>query len=298
MTVEENVSFGLRMRHAPRQEVKKQTKKYLDMVGLTPYAKLYPKELSGGMKQRVSIARAFANNPEILLMDEPFSALDPLIRREMQLELLDIQDRLQKTVIFITHDINEAFKLGDRVAVMKDGQVVQTGSPDDILENPADDYISEFIKDIDRSKIFQAENIMIKPNAVVSSKDGLKVAIKEMESNGLSSVFVTGKNRVLEGIVTIDDAIKGVREKKSLADVIRKDIETVYREEYISDIIPKAVETKYPIAVVNEENRLEGIILRVHVLSSLASDENGNGNGNGNGNKDDDENESVNENES
>ncbi len=297
-TVLGNVEYGLEVRGVSKEEREEIARKNLEIVGLKGWEDKYPDELSGGMQQRVGLARALANDPDILLMDEPFSALDPLIRREMQLELLDIQDRLQKTVIFITHDINEAFKLGDRVAVMKDGQVVQTGSPDDILENPADDYISEFIKDIDRSKIFQAENIMIKPNAVVSSKDGLKVAIKEMESNGLSSVFVTGKNRVLEGIVTIDDAIKGVREKKSLADVIRKDIETVYREEYISDIIPKAVETKYPIAVVNEENRLEGIILRVHVLSSLASDENGNGNGNGNGNKDDDENESVNENES
>jgi len=297
-TVLGNVEYGLEVRGVSKEEREEIARKNLEIVGLKGWEDKYPDELSGGMQQRVGLARALANDPDILLMDEPFSALDPLIRREMQLELLDIQDRLQKTVIFITHDINEAFKLGDRVAVMKDGQVVQTGSPDDILENPADDYISEFIKDIDRSKIFQAENIMIKPNAVVSSKDGLKVAIKEMESNGLSSVFVTGKNRVLEGIVTIDDAIKGVREKKSLADVIRKDIEMVYREEYISDIIPKAVETKYPIAVVNEENRLEGIILRVHVLSSLASDENGNGNGNGNGNKDDDENESVNENES
>src|SRR5690625_532407 len=250
-TVLGNVEYGLEIRGVSKEEREEIARKNLEIVGLKGWEDKYPDELSGGMQQRVGLARALANDPDILLMDEPFSALDPLIRREMQLELLDIQDRLQKTVIFITHDINEAFKLGDRVAVMKDGQVVQTGSPDDILENPADDYISEFIKDIDRSKIFQAENIMIKPNAVVSSKDGLKVAIKEMESNGLSSVFVTGKNRVLEGIVTIDDAIKGVREKKSLADVIRKDIETVYREEYISDIIPKAVETKYLIAVVN-----------------------------------------------
>ncbi len=191
--------------------------KNIEIVGLKGYEDKYPDELSGGMQQRVGLARALTNDPDILLMDEPFSALDPLIRREMQLELLDIQERLQKTIIFITHDVNEAFKIGDRVAVMKDGKVVQIGTSEEIMEKPATDYISEFIKDIDRSKVFQASHIMMKPNAIVSLKDGLNVAIKEMQQNGLSSVFVVDRGRILKGILTIDDAIKGIQEKKEIS---------------------------------------------------------------------------------
>src|SRR5699024_5320201 len=194
-TVLANVEYGLEVRHKDKEERQKIARKNIEIVGLKGYENKYPDELSGGMKQRVGLARALANDPDILLMDEPFSALDPLIRREMQLELLDIQDRLQNTIIFITHDVNEAFKLGDRMAVMKDGRIVQVGTQEEIIEMPANDYIAEFIKDIDRSKVFQAEHVMIKPNALVSLKDGLNVAIKEMEENGISSVFVVDRSR-------------------------------------------------------------------------------------------------------
>lgn len=270
-TVLGNVEYGLEIKNVPKEERRKIALDNIEIVGLKGYEDKYPSELSGGMQQRVGLARSLANDPDILLMDEPFSALDPLIRREMQLELLDIQERLKKTIIFITHDVNEAFKLGDRVAVMKDGKVVQVGTPEEILESPANDYISDFIKDIDRSKILQAQNVMIKPNALVSLKDGLKVAVKEMEDNGLSSVFVVDRGRHLKGVVTIDDAIEGIKQKKTLQDVIKNGVIRVGKDEYIQDIIPRALETKYPIAVVNEEDRLEGLILRVHVLSSLIS---------------------------
>ncbi|TCT18016.1 glycine betaine/proline transport system ATP-binding protein [Melghiribacillus thermohalophilus] len=272
-TVLGNVEYGLEIRGVPKEEREKIARENLEVVGLKGWEDKYPDELSGGMQQRVGLARALANDPDILLMDEPFSALDPLIRREMQLELLDIQERLKKTIVFITHDINEAFKIGDRVAVMKDGKVVQVGTPEEILEKPANDYISEFIKDIDRSKVLQAESIMIKPNALVSLKDGLKVAVKEMEENGLSSVFVVDRQRHLQGIVTIDDAINGIKQKKTIQDVIKPDVSVADRSEYIQDLIPKALESRFPIAVVNDDNRLEGIILRVHVLSSLAAED-------------------------
>jgi glycine betaine/proline transport system ATP-binding protein len=272
-TIISNVEYGLEIRNVPRDERRKIALKNIENVGLKGYEDKYPDELSGGMQQRVGIARALANDPDILLMDEPFSALDPLIRREMQLDLLDIQQRLQKTIIFITHDVNEAFKLGDRVAVMKDGKVVQVGTPEEIIEQPADDYISEFIKDIDRSKVFQAEHVMIKPNALVSVKDGLNVAVKEMEENGISSVFVVDRNRSVKGIVTIDDAIKGIREKKALIDVLRTDITIVHQEEYINDLIPKALESSFPLAVINEADKLVGFILRVHVLAGLVAED-------------------------
>ncbi|MEN2767774.1 quaternary amine ABC transporter ATP-binding protein [Ornithinibacillus xuwenensis] len=272
-TILANVEYGLEIRGVSKEERREIALKNIEVVGLKGYEDKYPDELSGGMQQRVGLARALANDPDILLMDEPFSALDPLIRREMQLELLDIQERLQKTIIFITHDVNEAFKLGDRVAVMKDGHVVQVGTPEEIIEAPANDYISEFIKDIDRSKVFQAEHVMIKPNALVSLKDGLNVAIKEMEDNGISSVFVVDRARQVKGIVTIDDAIQAKKEKQSLTDILRDDYSVVQQDEYINDLIPKALESKYPLAVVNEADKLVGFILRVHVLSGLVSED-------------------------
>ncbi|MCT2535787.1 glycine betaine/L-proline ABC transporter ATP-binding protein [Aquibacillus koreensis] len=272
-TVMENVEYGLEIKNVSKEERQKIAQDNIEIVGLKGFEDKYPEELSGGMQQRVGLARALTNDPDILLMDEPFSALDPLIRRDMQLELLDIQERLKKTIIFITHDVNEAFKIGDRVAVMKDGKVVQVGTPEEILESPANEYITDFIADIDRSKILQAENIMFKPNALVSLKDGLKVAIKEMKENGISSVFVVDRGRHLKGIVTIDAAIKGVKEKKTLEDVLDTDVSVVKKEEYVNDIIPKALESKFPLAVVNEDNKLEGLILRVHVLSGLVADD-------------------------
>lgn len=272
-TILANVEYGLEIRGVSKEERKAIALKNIEIVGLKGYEDKYPDELSGGMQQRVGLARALANDPDILLMDEPFSALDPLIRREMQLELLDIQERLQKTIIFITHDVNEAFKLGDRVAVMKDGHVVQVGTPEDIIEAPANDYISDFIKDIDRSKVFQAEHIMIKPNALVSLKDGLNVAMKEMEDKGISSVYVVDRARHVKGIVTIDDAITAKKENKKLVDILRDDFAIVQKDEYIHDIIPKALESKYPLAVVNNEDKLIGFILRVHVLSGLVSND-------------------------
>lgn len=271
-TVLENIEYGLEVRGMPKAERQEIAQKHLETVGLKGYENQYPDELSGGMRQRVGIARALANDPDILLMDEPFSALDPLIRREMQLELLDIQNRLQKTIIFITHDVNEAFKIGDRVAVMKNGEVEQIGTPEEILDKPASNYISEFIRDIDRSKILQAEHIMTKPYGLVSLKDGLNVATQVMRENGISSAFVTDRKRQLQGIITIDQAIEGIKQKKTLQEVMSKDVNTVRPDEYVQNIIPYVLDSKYPLVVTDEDQTIKGIILRVHVLASLISD--------------------------
>ncbi|NMB27817.1 MAG: glycine betaine/L-proline ABC transporter ATP-binding protein, partial [Tissierellia bacterium] len=214
-TVLGNVEYGLEIKKINKGKRQGIALKAIEEVGLKGWENKMPNELSGGMQQRVGLARAIANDPDILLMDEPFSALDPLTRRDMQLELLDLQSRLKKTIIFITHDINEAFKLGDRVAVMREGSIVQIGTPEEILNNPSNEYIEDFVKDIDRTKIVQAKDIMKRPNALVSLKDGVRVAIKEMEANDISSVFVVDKNRKIQGIVTIDDCIKLVKNKRT-----------------------------------------------------------------------------------
>jgi len=268
-TVLGNVEYGLEVRGIPKQERQEIAKKTLATVGLEGWENKYPRELSGGMRQRVGLARALANDPDILLMDEPFSALDPLIRRDMQLELLDIQAKLKKTIIFITHDVNEAFKLGDRVAVMRDGKIEQIGTPEEILENPANEYIANFVQDVDRTKVLQAKNIMFLPGSLVSLKDGPKVAIKEMERSGISSVFVVNHERKLQGMVTVDSAIEALKEHKPLTEVLIQDFSKTDPETYVQDLIPLATASKYPLAVVDENNRLLGIIARVSVLSAL-----------------------------
>jgi len=271
-TVLGNVEYGLEVRGMKNEERKIIALETIESVGLSGWENKYITELSGGMKQRVGLARALANDPDILLMDEPFSALDPLIRRDMQLELLDIQSKLKKTIVFITHDVNEAFKLGDRVAVMKDAEIVQIGEPEDILNNPSNSYIEDFVSGIDRSKVLQAKHIMVNSRAMVNLKHGLKVAIKEMESNSISSVFVVDDHRKLEGIITIDDAIKALKEKIIFKEALKQDYSSVDEETYVEDLIQMAVDTKYPIAVINENKKLMGIIMRVSVLSGLIQD--------------------------
>lgn len=268
-TVLENVAYGLEIKGVPKQEREEIALRHIELVGLSGYEHQMPDELSGGMKQRIGLARALANDPDILLMDEPFSALDPLIRRDLQIELLEIQAKLKKTIIFITHDVNEAFKLGDRVAVMKDGQIVQTGTPEEILASPANSYIEEFVQDIDRTKVIQAKNAMIKPDPLITEKDGLRLAIQRMRNHSISSIFVVNQDRILQGIITIDDAVEAQRNNKQIKDILQHDYETTNPETYINDLIPQATRTKYPIAVVDNSNKLLGIIVRVSVLSAL-----------------------------
>lgn len=268
-TVLDNVAYGLEIRGIPLKERYEIARQTLATVGLTGWEDRYPNELSGGMQQRVGLARALANDPDILLMDEPFSALDPLIKREMQQELLDLEAKVKKTIIFITHDINEAFRLGDRVAIMKDGIIEQIGTPEEILSNPKNEYIKNFVRDIDRSKVLQAKNIMFRPSTLVSLKDGLAFAIQEMEQSGISSVFVVDHERRLQGLVTIDDAIKALKENKRLGDILKKDYFTTHPDACVQELIPIATESKYPIAVLDEDQKLLGIIPRVSVLSSL-----------------------------
>lgn len=269
-TVLGNVTYGLEVKGIPKAEREAKAKETLSMVGLEGWANHNISSLSGGMRQRVGIARALTNDPDILLMDEPFSALDPIVRRDMQFELLKIHKMVQKTIIFITHDINEAFKIGDRVAIMKDGRIVQIGTPEEILEQPVNEYVEEFVKDIDKTKILCAKHVMTVPSAFVKQNDGPNVAMKEMKSNGVSSVYVVGDNMRLVGLITLEGAIKARNREVPLSDVIIKDIPVTNTEVALQDLMPIAAEAKYPIAVTNPKNQLIGIVTKASVLSSLA----------------------------
>ena len=271
-TILANVEYGLEIRKMSKEERREIALKNIEVVGLKGYEDQYPSQLSGGMQQRVGLARALANDPDILLMDEPFSALDPLIRREMQAELVNLQKELQKTIVFITHDVNEAFRLGDRIAVMRDGRVVQVGTPEEIIDEPANDYIVDFIQDIDRSKVFQAKHIMSEARMTVTTNETTNEAVKKMRESSLSSIFVLDNEEKLAGIITIDDAVKAIKQERTVESILNKDIEKVDEDEYVNDIIAKSLQTKYPLAVIDNEQKLQGIILRVHVLSGLISD--------------------------
>lgn len=264
-----NVGYGLEVKGVPKVDREKKAMEMISMVGLEGLENKPITSLSGGMKQRVGIARALANNPEVLLMDEPFSALDPLVRRDMQFELLSIQRKLEKTVIFITHDINEAFKLGDTVAIMRDGKVIQIDTPERMSANPKDEYVKLFIDSADKTKVLSAKHIMITPSCIVRIQDDPRHAIHEMKANDVSSAYVVGEKMTLKGLITIDNAVKALKENIPLAEVTINELLRTSRDTLISDILPMAVETKFPIAVVTEEGQLEGIVTKASVLSSL-----------------------------
>ena len=270
-SVRRNVDYGLEVQGVEEEERIERAYKVLDTVGLKGYEEQYPSELSGGMQQRVGLARALVNDPDILLMDEAFSALDPLIRTDMQDQLIELQEKLQKTIVFITHDLDEALKLGDRIAVMYDGTIVQIGTPEEILTTPANDYVKNFVENVDRSKVIKAESIMKKPRGVVDTKAGPKTALRQMEKEQLSSIFVTDNKQRLRGIVTVDDA-KRLADKgeKSLSSIIiLDDVYKVSPDTLITDLLPMAGKTKYPIAVIDESNRLLGLVVRVSVITGI-----------------------------
>lgn len=272
-TVLDNVAFGLELRGMDRRQRHARALELIELVGLTDWATRYPDELSGGMRQRVGLARALATDADVLLMDEPFSALDPLIRRRMQDELIDLQERLHKTLIFITHDPDEALRLGSHVAIMRAGRLAQVGTPEDIVLRPADDYVASFVRQVDRTKVLRAQDIMVEPLPLLRVGTQPGVALREMEVQGLSSAFVVGPGRRLAGLVTAEGALSAVRRgDTNLAGSVMPDVKTVGQADSVRDLIPLAISAPYPLAVVDAEGRLLGIVARVAILRSLASD--------------------------
>ncbi|EAC3322449.1 glycine betaine/L-proline ABC transporter ATP-binding protein [Listeria monocytogenes] len=272
-TINRNVEYGLEIQGMDKEEREKNAAESLALVGLAGYGDQYPSQLSGGMQQRVGLARALANNPDILLMDEAFSALDPLNRKDMQDQLLDLQDKMKKTIIFITHDLDEALRIGDHIMIMRDGSVVQTGSPEEILAHPANEYVEKFIEDVDRSKVYTASNVMIRPEIVNFEKDGPRVALKRMREAGTSSVFVVKRNRELVGIVHAAEVSKLVKENiTSLETALHRDVPTTGLDTPLAEIMDTISTTTIPIAVT-EDGKLKGIIIRGSVLAALSGNE-------------------------
>ncbi|MFH1560290.1 MAG: glycine betaine/L-proline ABC transporter ATP-binding protein [Chloroflexota bacterium] len=276
-TIIDNAAWGLEVQGVGKKERHERARETLEMVGLKGWEEAYTTELSGGMQQRVGLARALTVDPEILLMDEPFSALDPLIRREMQDELLDLQQRLRKTIVFITHDLTEALKLGDRIAIMRDGKIVQLGTPEDIVENPADEYVAEFVRDISKTRVLGAGSIMQEPEATVFGSQEPGTAQQVMQSNDVEYAFVLDSARTLLGVITADQAAAAVQRRVTyLQDLDLSESSLCPRvspNTSIDNLIPLAAETECPISVVNDEGQLVGVIPRTALLSSLAANQ-------------------------
>jgi glycine betaine/proline transport system ATP-binding protein len=272
-TVLDNVAFGLEIQGVSADERRKRASETLDLVGLQGQGGKQIGELSGGMKQRVGLARALATGQEILLMDEPFSALDPLIRRDMQNLFLSIQGEVKRTVIFVTHDLDEALRLGHRVAIMKDGEIVQLGTPEYILTEPANEYVERFVEDVDYAKVRTAESVMVRPKEVAYSNEGPTVVLRRMRQAGLSHIFVVDSDRRFVGLVEAEEVARLTeRNEQRLGSAVDDGAPKVGRRTSLREVLPLFVEDgDAPVAVVDEEDHLEGVIVRGSLIAGLTT---------------------------
>ena len=268
-TILENAEFGLEIQKVPTNERREKAMKALAVVGLKGYEQQFPSQLSGGMQQRVGLARALASDTDIILMDEAFSALDPLIRKDMQDELLEIQENFKKTIIFITHDLDEALRIGDRIALMKDGSIIQIGSPEQIMIEPANAFVEKFVEDVDLSKVLTASNVMKRPEKINADR-GPRVALEIMRKQGYSNIFVVDRKQRLLGALTAEQAKKAIDQGLTIAEVMTVDIPVVSETTLLVDMMDEMATTTLPISVVDDEKRIKGIVIRGAMIGALA----------------------------
>ncbi len=275
-TVLGNVEFGLELQGVDKEARQEKARKIIRLVGLQGNEENYPSQLSGGMQQRVGLARGLAVDADILLMDEAFSALDPLIRRQMQDELLELQSRMKKTILFVTHDLDEAFRLGDRIAIMKDGKIVQIGTAEEIISKPADDYVRAFVEDMDRSAVLTAGTIMLPVKEKAFTGDGPRTILRKIRRYGLSGILMTDSKRHLKGYILAKELAEYINEHKMQEDIpldpaLIHEACSVNREMPLSDVINIYNEADYgPIAVIDNEQKLEGVIVRGAIIAALS----------------------------
>jgi glycine betaine/proline transport system ATP-binding protein len=269
-TVAENAAYGLEIKGVAKDERRRRAIEALEMCGLEGWQDHKPGELSGGMRQRVGLARALAADTDVLLMDEAFSALDPLIRREMQDQLIELQHKLGKTILFITHDLNEAMRLGDRIAMMRNGRIVQIGTSEEILTDPANDYVAQFVADVDRTRVLTASSVMEKPVATLGRDQGPRVAHRLMREHQQHGLYVTGRDRSLVGYVT-EDVVNKHLEDSNLSAVLEPITTVVGADTPVAELFAPAAHNQLPLPVVDDDKRLIGVIPRVTLLAALGA---------------------------
>ena len=278
-TVLANTEYGLEVQGVDPATRQQKARDALNLVGLSGWEDVKPAQLSGGMQQRVGLARALTVDPDILLMDEAFSALDPLIRRDMQHELIALQARVKKTIVFITHDLDEALKIGDRIALMKDGKIIQIGTGEDILTNPANTYVERFVEDVDKSKVLTASTVMNKARVVSYPADGPHVALRKMREEGISSIFVVTSDYTLKGWLDAETASQAAKDGiKKIEGIIITEIPVVAADEPVNNLFGLMADSKMPLPVVDDNHRLIGVIVRGSILAALSEGVLNNGN--------------------
>ncbi|MGO1181669.1 MAG: quaternary amine ABC transporter ATP-binding protein [Micrococcaceae bacterium] len=270
-TVLYNAAYGLKVRGVGKREREERARWALDTVGLSDWADNYPGDLSGGMRQRVGLARGLSTDADILLMDEPFSALDPLIRRDMQSLLLRLHDEFKKTVVFVTHDLNEAMRLGDRIMVMRGGEIVQLGTAEEILSSPADDYVAEFISDVDRSRVVTAERAMEPARLVLDERVSVGEAKQQLTHAGLGSAFVLNSEGLISGVFTSASVNGATPAETSVEQTLEAGFHTVDRNTVLHDCLDLVGKHPVPLGVVDQEQRLVGVLSRTALLNTLSS---------------------------
>ncbi len=267
-TVMQNVEYPLEVQGVAREKRRQTAQDAIDLVGLSGWENHMPNQLSGGMRQRVGLARALTNDPELLLMDEPYSALDPLIRRNMQDELLKLEDEMDRTILFITHDMNEAFRLGDRIALMKDAEIVQIGTPDEFFDKPASDYVRDFIADVDKTRILKVRSIMHRPGYVAKLGDSVKETREALKERDMDFCYVTDKNRKFQGYIRFEDLQKS--RGQTINKLVNEDDTVIYRNAYLREAWHKLKEAEYDLPVVDGKGRLRGVLDYNVVVEALA----------------------------
>jgi len=278
-TVLENAQFGLEIQHMAKAEREKIALEALKQVGLEGWEDAYPNQLSGGMQQRVGLARALATDGSVLLMDEAFSALDPLIRKDMQQEIQELQYRTQKTTIFITHDLDEALNIGDRIILLKDGEIVQDGTPEEILTSPADDYVAKFIEGVDKTRVLTASSAMRPVRATARPNDGPRNTARRMRESELDVMFVLERDRTLVGLISAQQLKRALRDDAgSIVDYIDREAPTIDPDKPLNEVFGLFDDRSLPLGVVDDEGKLKGVIVKGAVLEELAkAGENNNG---------------------
>ncbi|RYF08409.1 MAG: proline/glycine betaine ABC transporter ATP-binding protein ProV [Comamonadaceae bacterium] len=277
LTVLDNTAFGLELAGVSRAERQQQAAVALEQVGLAGWGASYPDELSGGMQQRVGLARALASDPSILLMDEAFSALDPIIRTEMQSELLRLQQVKRRTIVFISHDLDEAMRIGDRIAIMKDGHVVQVGTPDEILRNPANDYVRNFVRGVDAAAVFKASDIARKRLTVVREHTdrGCRAALQLIEGHDDNFAYVVTPTRRYLGTVSADSlrhALQGHTGPLGLQHAFIPDVPPIAADAAVADLFGQVAQAPCALPVVDADGRFKGAISKTTLLRFLDRD--------------------------